>query len=50
MTPSPRQTDWECPLCRARGSVDHPDESSTEAIMALVRAHHAIKQPSCRAA
>ena len=48
MTLSARQTDWTCPGCRACGSVDHPDDSTTDAILALVRVHHSIKQPSCR--
>jgi hypothetical protein len=47
MTVNARQTDWTCPNCFARGSVEHPADSATVAILELVRAHHAIKQPSC---
>jgi hypothetical protein len=48
-TVNPRQTDWTCPICYARGSVDHPVDTETVAILELVRVHHATKQPHCRA-
>jgi hypothetical protein len=47
MTMTPRQTEWTCPVCYARGSVEHPVDSATEAIADLVRANHATKQPTC---
>ena len=49
MTSSERHTHWTCPVCRAVGSVDHAAGSSGEAISALVREQHAIKQPNCGA-
>jgi len=47
MTLSARQTDWTCPTCLAIGSVDHPDGSTPDEILALVRGHHSVKQPNC---
>jgi hypothetical protein len=47
MTVNARQTDWTCPNCFARGSVEHPVDAAAVAILELVRAHHSIKQPSC---
>jgi hypothetical protein len=47
MTVNARQTDWTCPSCFARGSVEHPADAATVAILELVRAHHSIKQPGC---
>jgi hypothetical protein len=47
MTVNARQTDWTCPSCFARGSVEHPADSATDGILELVRVHHSIKQPSC---
>jgi hypothetical protein len=49
MTSSERHTHWTCPVCRAVGTVDHAAGSSDEAILALVRQQHAIKQPNCGA-
>jgi hypothetical protein len=50
MASSARQTDWTCPTCRAIGSVDHPDGSTHDEILTLVRAHHSVQQPSCQTA
>jgi hypothetical protein len=47
LTVTPRQTEWTCPVCYARGSVEHPVDTPTDAIGDLVRANHATKQPTC---
>lgn len=47
VTSSERHTHWTCPVCRAVGTVDHATGSIGEAISALVRQQHAIKQPNC---
>ena len=40
-------TDWKCPVCHARGTVQHPAGADEVTIMGLAREQHAIKQPSC---
>jgi hypothetical protein len=40
-------TDWTCPVCRARGTVQHPAAMDEATVVTLAREQHAIKQPSC---
>jgi hypothetical protein len=47
MTITARQTDWTCPACYARGTVEHQADATGADVLDLVRASHAIKQPSC---
>ena len=47
LSPGSGHTDWTCPVCRARGTVQHPTAADESAIRSLVREQHSIKQPSC---
>lgn len=47
LTTAAGHTDWTCPVCRARGTVQHFAGADQAAIVALAREQHAIKQPSC---
>lgn len=47
MTMNARQTDWTCPVCYARGTFEYPVDATSDAVLDLVRASHAIKQPTC---
>lgn len=47
LTPGSGHTDWTCPVCRARGTVQHVAGADQSAIVELVREQHAIKQPGC---
>lgn len=38
---------WLCPLCRARGSIEHPSDAPMCAIRALAETAHAVVQPGC---
>jgi hypothetical protein len=46
-TPGSGHTDWTCPVCRARGTVQHPASVDQATIVSLAREQHAVKQPSC---
>ena len=47
LTPGSGHTDWTCPVCRARGTVQHLATADEPTVMSLAREQHAIKQPSC---
>ena len=47
LTPGSGHSDWTCPVCRARGTVQHPAGADAAMVIGLAREQHSIKQPGC---
>lgn len=47
LTAGSGHTDWTCPVCRARGTVQHAAGADDAMVLGLVREQHSVKQPSC---